>query len=327
MKKHFFNYIKILILSALCIASLCACTKGRESAISSAPKIVATGFPQYDFARSVCGSGANIKMLIRPGSDTHSFEPSLSDIVAIEEADVFIYNGGESDVWVDKILSGLKNKDLKIISFMEAEGINLYEEAPHFHSHNCEEKEHAHHHKDGLPQRYDEHLWMSPQNSIVLIKEISKLLSDVNPSMASDYEKNTRSYIQRLEAIHSELCDISKKSSHKLIAVADRFPFLYLTKDYGFDYMALFSACSSEGDAGPRHIAEMVREINEHAVSSVFHIELSNKKMAQVISEKTGAKILMLHSCQNVSKAEFESDISYADLMEQNIKNLKEALL
>lgn len=327
MNKHFLKYIKILILCVLCIASLCACTNGEESANPSVPKIVATGFPQYDFARSVCGSGANIKMLIRPGSDTHSFEPSLSDIVAVEEADVFIYNGGESDVWVNKILSGLKNKDLKIISFMETEGINLYEEAPHFHSHNCEEKEHAHHHKDGLPQRYDEHLWLSPKNSIALIKKITQVLSEINPSMAPEYKNNSDSYIKRLESVHSELSEISPKSDHKLIAVADRFPFLYLVKDYGFDYMALFSACSSEGDAGPRHIAEMVREINEHAVSSVFHIELSNKKMAKVISEKTGAKILMLHSCQNVSKEEFKSGISFADLMEQNIKSLKEAIL
>ncbi len=326
MKKHFLNYIKILILCALCMAFLCACTKGEENTNSKAPRIVATGFPQYDFARSVCGSDANIKMLIQPGSDTHSFEPSLSDIVAIEEADVFIYNGGESDVWVDKILSGLKNKDLKIISFMETEGVNLYEEAPHFHNHSCEDKGHTHHHKDGISKRYDEHLWMSPKNSIVLIKEISTVLSGVNPSMTSQYKKNADGYIERLEAIHGELSGISKNTDHKLIAVADRFPFLYLTKDYGFDYMALFSACSSEGDAGPKHIADMVEEMNKHLVSSVFHIELSNKKMAQVVSEKTGAKILMLHSCQNVSKAEFESGISCAALMEQNIKNLKEAL-
>ena len=326
MNKHFLNYIKILILCALCMVSLCACTKDAENVNLTAPKILATGFPQYDFARAVCGSDANIKMIIRPGSDTHSFEPSLSDIVAIEEADVFIYNGGESDVWVNKILSGLKNKDLKIISFMQTEGVRLYEEAPNFHSHGCEDKGHTHS-TDGLSQRYDEHLWVSPKNSIVLIKEISKLLSEVNPSMASYYEKNADGYIERLEAIHSELSGISKKQTKKLIAVADGFPFLYLAKDYGFDYMALFSACSSEGDAGPKHIADMVEEMNEHSVSNVFHIELSNKKMAQVVSEKTGAKILMLHSCQNVSKAEFESGISCADLMEQNIKNLKEALL
>ncbi len=327
MKKQIINYFKIFAFCLLCAGILCSCSKNAEKPKSQFPKIVAVGFPQYDFARSVCGNDKGIKMLIRPGFDSHSYEPALSDIIAIEEADVLIRNGGESEEWLKKILSGSKNKDLKIISFMETEGINLYEESSSFHSHICHE-DHKHlHTSEHHSHTYDEHLWTSPKNALILTNEIARVLCEINPEGKEEYQKNAKAYTKKLEIIDEELKKISKQSSHKLIAVADRFPFLYLAKDYGFQYMALFSACSSEGDAGPKHIAEMIEEIKNHSVKSVFHIELSNKKMAKTVSEKTGAKLLLLHSCQNVSTAEFESGKTYAQLMEQNIKNLKEALL
>ena len=327
MKKQIIIFLKVFALCLLCAGVLCSCSKNAENPEDVFPKIVAVGFPQYDFARNVCGSDDGIKMLIRPGFDSHSYEPSLSDIVAVEEADVLICNGGESELWLKKILSSSKNKDLKIISFMETDGIKLYEESSLLHSHICNE-DHKHSHIGKQHSHtYDEHVWTSPKNAVVLTDEISRVLCEVNPKSKERYLKNAVAYTNSLKKIDDELEKISKQSSHKLIAVADRFPFLYLAKDYDFQYMALFSACSSEGDAGPKHIAEMIEEIKNHSVKSVFHIELSNKKMAKTVSEKTGAKILMLHSCQNVSKEEFESGKTYAELMEQNIKRLKEALL
>ncbi|MBO5744022.1 MAG: zinc ABC transporter substrate-binding protein [Clostridia bacterium] len=327
MKKQIIKLIKIFAFCLLSAGILCSCSKSAEKTKSEFPKIVAVGFPQYDLARSVCGNDKGIKMLIRPGFDSHSYEPALSDIIAIEEADVLICNGGESEEWVRKILSNSKNKDLKIISFMETEGIKLYEESSSFHSHICDEGHKHLHELKHHNHTYDEHVWTSPKNAFVLTNEIARVLCEINPDKKEEYQKNAKAYTKRLERIDDELRKISKESSHKLIAVADRFPFLYLAKDYGFHYMALFSVCSSEGDAGPKHIAEMIEEIKNHSVKSVFHIELSNKKMAKTVSEKTGAKPLLLHSCQNVSTEEFESGKTYAELMEQNIKNLKEALL
>ena len=153
------------------------------------------------------------------------------------------------------------------------------------------------------------------------------VLCEINPEMSRIYKDNAQKYLSGIKKLDQQLEAVVGESSHKLIAVADRFPFLYLAKDYGIEYMALFSGCSPEGDAGPVHMAEMIGEIKHHSIDAVFHIELSNEKMADVICENTGAKKLLLHSCQNVSKEEFESGITYLDIMKQNIENLKEALL
>ena len=325
MKKHIKKCIKILIFCVLCLGIFSACGAEIEEKPKGGLNVVTVGFPQYDLARAVCKNTANIKMLIRPGAGIHSFEPSLSDIVAIEEADVFIYNGGESDDWAERILLSLKNKDIKIISLMDTEGIKLYDEMSIVYGHYCGENHTQSHNHNS--HSYDEHIWTSPKNTIILTKELSKVFCKLNPSMAKEYEKNANEYVGKLKKLDLELEDISQKSAHKLIAVADRFPFLYLAKDYGLEYMSLFSGCSPEGDAGPSLMAEMIEEMKNHSIDCVFHIELSNQKMADVIARNTGSKKLLLHSCQNVSAAEFENGISYVDIMEQNIKYLKEALL
>ncbi len=325
MKKQIKNLLKILILFILCVGAFSSCAKVETNDEDKSISIVTLGFPQYDIARAICSGDADVRMLIRPGTEAHNYEPSISDIVAIENADVFVYNGGESDVWVDKILSSLQNKNIKIVSFMDAEKITLYKESSihHSHSHGGEHI-HDNNHKT---HSYDEHIWTSPKNTIILVEMLCDVLCEVNPGMSDIYISNAQKYLSQIKQLDEELEVISKKSSHNLIAVADRFPFLYLAKDYDIEYMALFSGCSPEGDAGPGHMAEMIGEIKAHSIDRVFHIELSNEKMADVICENTGAKKLLLHSCQNVSKEDFESGITYPDIMKQNIENLKEALL
>ncbi len=325
MKKQIIKLLKILILCILCVGVFCSCARVETNKKDGSISIVTLGFPQYDIARAVCGNDANIRMLIRPGTEAHNYEPSISDIVAIENADVFIYNGGESDVWVDKILSSLRNRNIKIVSFMDVEKITLYKESSIHHSHS-HGGEHIHHNKHKT-HSYDEHIWTSPKNMMVLVENVCDVLCEINPEMSNIYKGNAQKYLSGIIKLDEELEAIAGESSHKLIAVADRFPFLYLAKDYDIEYMALFSGCSPEGDAGPVYMAEMIGEIKHHSIDSVFHIELSNEKMADVICENTGAKKLLLHSCQNVSKEEFESGKTYLDIMKQNIENLKEALL
>ena len=324
MKTKVSSFLKKLnILSlVLCIILLSACTVADYNTDADRLKVVAVNFAQYDFARAVCGDSADVQMIMRPGAEVHGYEPSLSDIIAIENADVFVYGGGANDVWVDKILSSVNTDGITLVPLMEDEGISLYSEEVHTSSHT--HSEHDHHHHEGA-EAYDEHIWTSPKNAIRIVEIIEETVSAIDPANKEVYKKNAEEYANRLAGIDVELTDAISGAESKFIAVADRFPFLYLAKDYGLEYIAAFSGCSPESDAGPSVLADIIEEINHHGTKAVFYIELSNHKMADAICEHTGAKKLLLHSCQSISREDFENGVSYADLMEQNVTNLKEA--
>lgn len=318
----FLKKLNILLL-LLCVVLLSACTAADDTADSERLNVVTVNFAQYDFARAVCGDSADVQMIMRPGAEVHGYEPSLSDIIAIENADVFVYGGGTGDVWVDKILSSINTDGITLVPLMEYSEISLYKEEAHASLHN--HSEHDHHHHEGTGA-YDEHIWTSPKNAMRIVDIIEQTVSDLDPGNKETYNKNASGYINRLLAIDMELTNAIAGADSKFIAVADRFPFLYMAKDYGLEYAAAFSGCSPESDAGPSVIAHMIEEINHHGTKAVFHIELSNRKMADAICEHTGAKKLLLHSCQSISRDDFENGVTYADLMEQNVTNLKEAL-
>ncbi len=281
-------------------------------------------FPQYDMARAVCGDLADVKMIMRTGAEVHGYEPSLSDIVAIKEADVFIYGGGESDVWIERILSSIDTSDMLLVPLMHSEGIELYEEESSVKSHTHSGEGHMHEHTDG--KNYDEHIWTSPKNAINILNAIEKAVISADKKNSETYAKNAEGYRKELQSLDADLQRVSQDTNNDLILVADRFPLLYLAKDYGLHYMAAFSGCSPESDAGPSVIAKLIEEIRLHDIDTVFHIELSNEKMADAICEITGAKKRLLHSCQSISGEDFASGRTYADIMRENILNLREAL-
>ena len=310
------------------MAFLTSCASKTASKKDDTLSVVAINFVQYDFARAICGDRADVTMIIRPGAEVHGYEPSFSDIVAIENADVFIYNGGESDAWIERVLQSVDTSDMTIVPLMSTEGITLYKEEG-FISHSHTGNHHVHHSEhqhENEKTAYDEHIWTSPKNAVVMADAIYRAVSSADAKNEEYYTGNILKLKDKLCNLDKNLDLVIKEAPKNLLVVADRFPFLYMAKDYGLQYMAAFSGCSPESDAGPRVVASMIDEIKIHGIDSVFYIELSNGRMADVICEHTGAKKLLLHSGQNVTKGEFESGLTYCDLMEQNITNLKEAL-
>lgn len=322
MKKIIFKF-GILCLVLFCfILSGCSADNKKENV---GLNIVAVNFPCYDFARAICGDRADIKMIIRPGAEVHGYEPSLSDIVAIQEADIFIYGGGEGDIWVQKILSSIDKSDLKTVAIMDIPGLTLYKNETHSGFMADHDHHHSHHHSH-TASGFDEHVWTSPKNAIKIVNYFLAVFEETDSKNKDFYRNNANEYIKKLHDVDKNLENTVAMSKHKFIAVADRFPFVYMANDYDINYIAAFSGCSPESDAGPKVIANIIEEINHHSIDRVFYIELSNQKMADAISEHTGAKKLLLHSCQNVTKDDFENGVTYVDLMNQNIINLKEAL-
>lgn len=319
--KKFLSFTIALILAVQTVLLSSSCSQKAEDTEVNSGKIsiVTTIFPYYDFVRSIAGDCADIRLLLSPGSEPHSYEPSPSDIVAIENCDIFIYNGGESDEWVESVLDSLQNNNMKIMRMMDYADLLYEESTEHDHEHEHEEE---HEHTD----EYDEHIWTSIRNVKKLSDAICNELSDCDAKNKSVYSENLSLYLLKLEELDSKLSDIVKNGKKNSVVFGDRFPFLYFVTDYSLDYECAFPGCSSETEPSISTVTHMIDFVREQSIPVVFYLEFSNGKVANLIAEDTGARTMRFSSCHNVTKDEFESGATYISLMEQNAKALKEAL-
>ena len=318
-----FKISSVFLVALLFILS--GCSKEMEEETGKL-KIVTSIFPPYDFVRAVTKEEANIKMLLKPGADSHSFDPTPKDIADIEKSDIFVYVGGES--WVPAILRGLNTDKVKIIRLMDyvdvvkeeiIDGMQKDEE-----EHDGHEHDHNHNHDDEAEA--DEHIWTSPNNVKKIIQMLEKEIGKRDYKNAENYNKNVASYIVELEELDKNFKEIVKKSSRKELIFADRFPFRYFVDEYDLKYMAAFPGCSNETEASSKTIAYLIDKVKEKKIPVVFYIETSNQKMADTIVEATNAKKLEFHSAHIISATDFKNGITYIDIMKNNLKNLKEAL-
>lgn len=321
--------IPAIFLSALLsVLGLSACNSSTDTSSSSSNdkiSVVTTIFPQYDFVRQIAGDNVELTMLLPPGSESHSFEPTPQDIITIESCDVFIYVGGESDAWVDEILDSMDTSSMQIISMMGyvdvveeeiLEGMETDEE----HGNGTSDYD------DDDEVEYDEHVWTSLRNSESIVQAISDKLCEIDGNNAETYKTNTEVYIKELSALDAELKGIADNAKRKTIVFGDRFPFRYFADDYGLTCFAAFPGCSTETEASAETVAFLIDKVSDENLPVVFFIEFSNQKMADTISEGSNAKPLLLHSCHNISANDFNNGVTYLELMKQNAVNLKEAL-
>jgi len=321
MKKYISIIVVLLAVTVLIIST--GCGKQDKSAARTNAKIsiVATIFPPYDFARAVAGGRAEIAMLLPPGSEPHSFEPRPQDVIKIQKSDVFIHVGGESDAWVKDILKSIDSPKMKTVTLMDCvetveeeivEGMQAEEETG----------------KDGGEEgpEYDEHVWTSPRNAKLIVQKISEALAEADPANADAYRKNTEAYLSGLDALDAKFKGVVDSAARKTLVFGDRFPFRYFADAYGLKYFAAFPGCATETDASAKTVAFLIDKIKKEKIPVVFHIELSNEKMARAIGEATGAKVLLLSACHNVTKADFEAGKTYMGLMTANADALREAL-
>lgn len=285
--------------------------------------VVATIFPEYDFLRQIAGDNINLTMLLTPGAESHSFEPTPQDIKKINEADLFVYVGGDSDEWVDSILDSVDTEKMQIVTLMDC--VDLVEEET-IDGMTPESEEEGAEAEGEEEVEYDEHVWTSPKNSKLIVKKLCDNLCTLDPENADTYKKNTADYQAKLEKLDQQFQDVVDHAQRKEIVVGDRFPFRYFVDAYGITYYAAFPGCSTDTEANADTIAFLTDKVKKDAIPVVFHIELSNEKVCNSICESTGAKSELLNAVHNVSKKDFEAGITYMDLMEHNVEVLKEAL-
>lgn len=325
MKKNLMALLSVVLLLVL-PAGCRQASSGEASPDSAAVSgqaderlyVVSTIFPGYDFARQVAGEHVRLDMLLSPGSESHSFEPSPQDIIKIRECDVFIYAGGEGDAWVDDILASIDTEGKQIMAMTD-----LVKTVPEEIKEGMEDQDHDDH--DHEPTM-DEHVWTSPQNAMQISRAIADTLSVLDSANAAAYRSGAEAYCAGLEQLDAAFREVVDKAVRKTLIFGDRFPFRYLADEYGLDYYAAFPGCSTDTEASAKTVAFLIDKVNAEQIPVVFHIEFSNEKMADTICESTSAEKRQLHSCHNLSKADFEGGVTYLTLMYRNVEALKEAL-
>lgn len=296
--------------------------------------VVTTIFPPYDFVRELGGGKISVRMLLSPGEEVHTYEPTPQDIIAISECDLFIYTGGESDAWVEDVLGSIDNPDLTVLRMMDCvelyaeEAVEGMQSVSHSHDHDEEScTDHDHDHDTGHDAaEYDEHVWTSPVNAMAICTAIADALSARDSENKAFYASMLESYLAQLTALDADLRDAVGTGKRSTIVFSDRFPARYFAEEYGLSYFAAFPGCASQSEASARTVAFLIDKVRDEDIPVVFTVEFSNGKMADTICAETGAAALQFHSCHNVTKDEFESGVSYLSLMRLNAGNLRIAL-
>jgi zinc transport system substrate-binding protein len=313
---------KFCILAALLVllfplAGCDAQTSGEDGRIN----VVALSFPPYDFARAVAGDCADVTMLLSPGTELHSYDPTPRDIRTIRDCDLFLYGGGVSDAWMTDVLASLGETDVRILAMTEL--IELLEQPEEDHNHEAD-----HTHDEGHDHgRYDEHVWTSPSNAAAITAAIRTALCELDPNNADTYNRNADAYIGEMKSLAADISDfVARDAVRRTLVFADRFPFLYFVEEFGLSYLSAFPGCAEQTEPGAQTIAALTKKVTEEKIPVVFYTEFSTQQMADSLCESTGAEKLLFHSCHNVSKSDFDAGVTYVSLMRQNFENLRKAL-
>ena len=289
------------------VTVLCSCAENSQKD-SRKLSIVTTIYPYYEFAREIAGDNAHVSQLIPPGSEIHDFEPTPKDILRINDADIFIYNGGESDEWVEDVLKSI-NSDVKVMRMFDYADL-LYEE-------DIE-------HNKG--DEYDEHIWTSLENDKKFVKAISEEIIKLDTPNKDKYKTNSNAYISKLNKLDSSFRATVENSAHNTIVVADRFPILYFVNEYGIKFESAFPGCTSETQPSIKTVTKLIDYVRKNELPVVFHIDNSSESLARIICEDSSAEIKTFYSMHNITREQFESNTSFISLLELNLKSLKEAL-
>ena len=305
------------IMSACVLTS---CSSGKDS--DRKLNIVTTIFPEYDWVRNITEGqdDCEITLLLDNGVDLHSYQPTAEDVLKISNCDLFIYVGGESDEWVDDALKDTVNKDMKIINLMDVLGDDAYEE---------ELKEGMQGEQEEEGPEYDEHVWLSLKNTKKFVHKIADEIEAIDPDNKDKYEENATSYISKLDDLDKRYEELTSNANNKTLLFGDRFPFRYMTEDYGLDYYAAFIGCSAETEASFETIAFLSSKVDELELKHIFVIDNSDQKIAKTVidnSNSKSAEILVLNSMQSTDAAAIKGGATYLDIMESNLDTLTKAL-
>ena len=311
MKKGITFLITIILIFSLLVIGISKINKQSQS--EEKIKVIATLFPQYDFAKQIGGDKVDVSLLLTPGTETHTYEPTPQDIINVNKADLYIYTGKYMEPWSDKIANSITSNTQVLDA---SKNINLINEEQFEKEHdtidnNEEESDNSHHHE------YDPHIWLNPQNAIGMVKNIEEELCNIDPQNKEYYQKNAENYINQLKSLDTEIETTIKESPKNKIAFGGTFAYAYFIQRYNLQYISAYDSCGENSEPSVAKVKEVIDYIKQNNINVIFYQELSAGKIADTISKETGAKKLIFHTIHNASKEEINNGETYISLMKK----------
>ena len=325
------------LLAALALAlGLTACGGNNAPEKDGRLHIMAANFPAYDLARAVCRDLAEVRLLLPPGAESHSYEPTPRNIIDVQNCDLFLYTGGESDAWVDTILESL-DQPVETLKLMDC--VELLEEEPlegmtvrghdldhDGDGHDDHDEDEDHDHGLGEVVEADEHVWTSPVNAAAIVTAIGERAAALDPDNEAVYRANAADYEAEILKLDGEFRDFFATVADKTMVFGDRFPLRYFAEEYDLTCYAAFPGCSTQTEPSAATVAFLTETVKEQHLPTVYYIEFSNHLVADSIAEAAGAGTALFHSCHNVSRADLDAGATYVTLMEQNLNTLRNTM-
>jgi len=320
MKKILF----VIVVAAIIVLGIYAVSNIGQKPENDSQKItiITTLFPLYDFAKNIGQDKAEVTLLLPPGAEAHTFEPRPSDIVKINESDIFVYTGEFMEPWAEDIIKGISDKKVKIVDIGSGiELMNEEEECEHEEATRKEDDKHEHHRREGV----DPHIWLDFDNAKIMIDSIAKAIAKKDPANADYYQKNAADYKNKLTKLDDEYKIALAKCQSKEIVYGGHYAFGYMAKRYGLEYMAAYGA-SPNSEPSALDLVKLVEQIKEDDIQYVFYEELVSPKVAETLAKETGAKLLLLNPAGNLTKKDYKNRATFLSIMENNLKNLSQGL-
>lgn len=270
-------------------------------------KIVATVFPLMEFSRSVARERGEVHLLLPPGAEVHTWQPRPSDIIKISSADVFLTIGADLEPWVPDVLKSVSNK--KLIVFEASQILDMIHE----------EEEHGH-------GAMDPHVWLDFMNDAIIVNRIKDLLSELDPSGAAFFAHNAALLVERLRQLDDRFEDSLRGCRHRTLILGGHSAFAYLARRYGLQQISLYGL-SPDSEPTPSRLIGVIELAKRQNIKAIYFETSVRPKLAKVLAKEVGAKILVLNPAANLTKRQMMSGVTFFDIMEENLKNLKDGLV
>lgn len=345
LKKILWTILLIVVILVICFVFYISGKRENKNINNEKLNIVVTNFSTYDFVRQIAKDNVNLTFLLGPGIDEHSYEPTAADLIKIQEADLFIYIGGNMEEWATRVIHSLnieKNKIMCISDYIEKKDeieidgaednehnieneTNVYNKTNAYNEYGSGIKHESNNylHTEGS---FEEHIWTSTKNAIKMIETIKEKIIQLDSENKEKYEENADKYILEINNLEEKIQKIVDNKVRDRLVFGDKMPMQYFIEQFGLKVTAAFSGCSSDSEPSSATIAYLISKVKEENIPVILYIELNNGRVAKIIADETGTETMQIQSLHNVSKDDFKNGETYVSLMTRNLEVLKKAL-
>ena len=318
MKRRLIIILLSYVILILCVVGIIAIFSSDNENDEEKIQVTVTLFPEYDFVTKIGGDNVEVKLLLNSGVDVHSYEPSVKDMKNISDSDIFVYTCESTEPWAENIISSLEN----VIIVEAAQNIELINLDEFSEDYNVLSDENHEHDEDSENYEYDGHVWLDPQNAIVMIDNICESLCEYDPENSEYYIQNAEDYKNEIEDLDNEIEEKIKSLDNTVLVFGGEFAYSYFIKRYDLQYVSVYSSCGEEAEPSVSDVKEVIDYINQNNIKKIFYEELSEGTVAKMISEETNAESAVFYTLHNVSTEEFENGEDYVSYMRKNLEIL-----